>query len=59
MNAQQGFAFAIALLATVAAEAAATTAPTEPPPKISLVVADKHCSELVQPYDMKSSAEAS
>ena len=56
MNLQQGFAFAIGLLATACAEAALTT-PAEPPPKISLVVADKHCSALVQPYDMQSSVK--
>ena len=45
---------ASALLASLAA--AATTkpaAPAQPPPKISLVVADKHCATIVQPFEIK------
>lgn len=45
---------ASALLASFAA--AATTkpaAPAQPPPKISLVVADKHCATIVQPFEIK------
>ncbi len=28
-------------------------APAQPPPKISLVVADKHCATIVQPFEIK------
>lgn len=48
-------ALASALLASLAG--AATTqpaAPAQPPPKISLVVADKHCAQVVQPFDIKN-----
>jgi predicted Zn-dependent protease len=47
------FGLASALLASLAAAATQPAAPAQPPPKISLVVADKHCATIVQPFDIK------
>lgn len=45
---------ASAFLTSLAAAAATKPgAPAQPPPKISLIVADKHCATIVQPFDLK------
>ena len=58
---ERPLSFAIALILSATTHAAANTAsapavPPETPAKIALTVADKSCSRIVQPYDLKSNA---
>ena len=58
---ERTLSFIIALILSAATHAAANTASapaasTETQAKIALTVADKSCSRIVQPYDLKSNA---
>ncbi|MEJ1962830.1 MAG: M48 family metalloprotease [Gammaproteobacteria bacterium] len=45
------------LLSLAAYGATRPAAPEQPPPKIALVVLDKHCATVVQPWDLKSNTK--